>query len=327
MRRKGIIHKVRYTSLIPDDALPLIAAYPYGDLRRYKCISQAEQAAYLLAQIKNNLAQPWDRAFAQRSQNRLRGLAVVKHLAWDSAIFNKTLWQIPHLLAPGSYAESLSMKKRMLRDILRYISTSRASHVSCKVDIADMSSVHALEAMGFRLMDTILVWFFSASQSVRRFKALARVRDFKKADLPHLESLARASFRSNRFHLDPALDPRKADTLYARWVGNYCRGIAKGDTGVKVAQAARGVAGFAAYRVNRLLEKTSGHKIIGRGLLAVWPDAKGAAVGLVNAIVRETAAKYDFAELDVLASNLETHKIYAAFGFKILRSTLTFHRS
>ena len=302
----------------------LIKNYPYGRFRKYRFLSPDIQDKYLIGRISDISRHSRNRIFVYYAAKGIKGFTVLKYLPWDSKIFSKDMWQVAYLAAEGSFSSALPIKSCLLKTILDFIGEKKGFHLSCKVDVSDLTSVHALESNGFRLMDTLTNWIFRPSMRTPLVKTKLEIRDFQKKDLKPLTALAAKSFSRNRFYLDPSLSNIKADKLYSQWVKNYCLDRS-GASRVNVAEKNSGFAGFIVYRLNKELEKISGYKVIGRGLMAVDPKAKGSAVALIGSITRDVLAGYDCAELDCLINNFEVIRIYQKFNCEIVGAQHTFH--
>ncbi|MFH1440437.1 MAG: hypothetical protein ABIH18_00110 [Candidatus Omnitrophota bacterium] len=304
---------------------PLINSYSYGDFRKYRVLSINDQSNYLFNQILDIAKTPDNCIFVCSDKKNIRGFAVLKYLEWDSKHFDQDMRQITYLITKEDYSEAIKIKSSLLKAILKYNKKIDNAHLSCKIDTLDITSIHVLESFGFKLMDTIITWVFKPVINFPKYKNIYKVRDFQEKDLEELMDLAKHRFSMNRFHLDPNIPNDKADKMYAEWVKNYCLNSAKGNTKVKVAENKNGVAGFLGYRLNEGIKKTTGHRIIGQGLMAIKPSAKGASINLINTTIKDVILNYDFAEFDGLITNHEAIKIYQAFNFEIIRSKHTFH--
>lgn len=304
---------------------PLVDGCAYNEFRRYRVITKKEQNDHLFRNI-SDLAEDGDsRIFAYMHGRKISGFALLRRLPWDSKILGKEMRQVAYLMAEGDYSESADIKASLLGAILKYTKGLNGLHLSCKVDTADITGIHALERAGFRLMDTVVTWRFEPSMSVPRLKNIYRVRDAENGDVQELEKLARRKFLMNRFYIDPSISPKRADKLYAEWIKNYCAAQADGIARVMVAESHSGIAGFLGYRFNKGIERVSGYKIVGQGLMAVSGSAKGAAISLVNSAIKDVISHYDFGEFDGLITNHDAMRVYRAFGFEIVRTKHTFH--
>lgn len=310
-----------------DKIKPLINSYSYGDYRFYKVFSKDKQSEYLLNSISRICKGKRNVILAVFEKKEAIGFSALEYLPWDSRCLGKNAWRIAHLAVKDnhSYSESVAIRKLLLNTSLSLCGYSRNNHISCKIDIADIPGIHALEDRGFKLMDTVVTWVYNPLKSTPRLRNIYHTRPFQKRDLRELMELASFSFVNNRFHSDPNIAKDKADRIYSEWIRSYCVNCGKDGTSVKVAEISGKVAGFICYKLNKEIKKITGCKIIGRGLLAVKPAAKGAGVSLINSVVKETLNYYDFAEFDGLLANNEVTNIYKKFDFKILRSKHSFH--
>lgn len=133
--------------------------------------------------------------------------------------------------------------------------------LTARVEASYLPRVHALEAAGFRLMDTLVVFQRStqswrghdkggAEVSIRSRDASIKkhagnmqdavragaarashpfVRPASAADLDAVSRIARAAFRDyiGHFHSDPKLDKKAADAAYVEWAENNVRGCSE----------------------------------------------------------------------------------------------------
>lgn len=305
---------------------PLIDSYAFGEFRYYNNIPEKAQRGYLTEKIIVILKDRRSRMFIVGTGNGIRAFSILRYLSWDSDIFKRDMWEISFLVSKPHYNLDADIKIKLLKAVAGYVKNGDRPHISCRVDSFDRSSISALESAGFRLMDTLLTYVFASDAKIPYLKNMFKTRNCRTSDLPHLKDIAKTSFRTNRFHLDAGIDREKADMMYVRWVENYYKIAKEGKASVIVAEGKNGIAGFLGYKLNSLFEKTSARKVIGRGLLAVRPEAKGAAISLINVAIKDTVSKYDYAELDAVLTNREVIRIYERFGFKIKRRALTFHR-
>lgn len=133
--------------------------------------------------------------------------------------------------------------------------------LTARVEASELPRVHALEAAGFRLMDTLVVYQRSTQSwrdhdkggaeistrsrdaSITKYAGnmqdaghagAARtshlfVRRASAADLEAVSRIARAAFRDyiGHFHADPKLDKKAADAVYVEWAENNVRGYSE----------------------------------------------------------------------------------------------------
>ena len=78
----------------------LFASYPYGDLRRYRIVNREKQTAYLLHKLASCAKD--GRVWVAEDGGRVRALAALRPLPWDSLIFNIRMGHIPLFVHPGA---------------------------------------------------------------------------------------------------------------------------------------------------------------------------------------------------------------------------------
>lgn len=303
----------------------LVFSYEFNDYRAYRMLNKEKLKGYLFNQISTSLQNKSNWALIAEDKKRVIGLAALNFLPWDTRHFGIKMAKIDYLMAVGDYGKAFAIKNRLLTCLLQLCKKDKINHLSCRIDTSDTSGIHALETNNFRLMDTLVTYVFNRHRhKILQIKELYRVRKFKGKDLDKLVALAKASFTKNRFHEDSHILNTRANNLYAEWVKNYCQGKIDGKVLVVENKETDGV-GFLLYKVNKELAKFTGYRIIGQGLAAVSPKAKGAYLSLIKATIKDTVSFYDYAEFDALIHNYEVIRILQKFNFEITKVTHTFH--
>lgn len=150
-------------------------------------------------------------------------------LAWDSQHFQCKMGCLGH--PPGLTAQAMSDKemKRLVRDALDTAERDGYQCLMARAFPMEIGRHHALEACGFRLMDTLVTWelmfHHGAAPPVVSAPQGATLRQARVADVPALMALARRAFADrtvwlDRFHADPRIPSERADEVYAQWVKN-----------------------------------------------------------------------------------------------------------
>ena len=184
--------------------------------------------------------------------------------------------------------------------------------VTCRLPEGD-SAVSVFAAAGFYPVEVLLT-----------FEALlpaatpmpAGIRAACEADISACRAIAAVSFRSDRFHADPAIDDSAADRLKAQWIENAVRGRA--DT-VLVAETDGAVDGFNACLL-------SGETAV-IDLIAVHPDAQGRGIGkaLVAGALAAYAGRARTLRVGTQEDNLASRQLYARFGMSVAGRQVTLH--
>lgn len=304
----------------------LIERYEFGDYRRYRILKQDSLREYLyfqLVRLFENAAN--NRVVIAQEDNEPLGLITFIRLPWDSKILGIEAAKIGHLIVLGDIRIREKIKTQLLSSIISLSRRLGITHLSCRIDVDDLSSAHALESNGFLLMDTLVTYTFNRYRhKIPGFKELCKIRAFKKSDLPVLEQIGRSVFIKDRFHLDHHILRKKADALFAAWVKNCCRG--KDADRIFVAEQNKQPVGFLAFELNGDLVKFTGYKIAGHGLSAISPGAKGIYPSLTKAATQEIALNYDCLEFDTQLNNYEVLRVWQSSGFDFIRAKYTFHK-
>jgi len=315
--RKKEIQKIKH----------LLSVYKFNDYISYRRLSKVMLEKYLFSQIvsllKNNRS--WVIVAYGDEEKEPVGLATVSSLVWDTEHFGFKMAKVDHLLVKGDYTQAVYLKSKLLDYALKLCKNKKFSHLSCRINIDDISSIHTLEANSFRLMDTLVTYAFNRyKHKTPKLRDLCKVREFKKQDLSYLIKISEKAFHRDRFHLDPYISDKKADCLFGEWIKNCC----SGEYADKIFVAAKGnqPIGFLTFRLNEELKKMTGHKICGRGLSAVSPKVKGIYPALTKAAIQEIVLNYDYLEFDTQLNNYEVIKVWRRFGFDFIRAKYTFHK-
>ncbi len=187
--------------------------------------------------------------------------------------------------------------------------------VFAKVPTRDAAASQWLEAHGFHLVDTSVV-FDKPIDHRQPPPAQGAIRAALPADRKAVMNLARRSFVCSRFHLDPRVPRALADQVKAEWVGNYFSGQ-RGDV-LWVAERDQQIVGF-------LLLLKGGETDLIIDLIAVDESCRGR--GLARALIACAEAQSDRARLVVgtQVANVSSVRMYEACGFRLRTSHYIYH--
>lgn len=148
----------------------------------------------------------------------------VRELAWDTRHFGVRMG----ILEPPEGASPLGTPEvtALVRTAVSQAATAGYQQLTARSGPWETAWIHALEAAGFRLVDTLVTWelALSALPSSRRPSVLT-IRPAAATDLAALQAIAKQAFADraiwlDRFHADPHISPERADALYEAWVQN-----------------------------------------------------------------------------------------------------------
>ena len=221
--------------------------------------------------------------------------------------------------------DALLIKKKLLSELLKTCKRIKVTHLSYRVDIEDISSMHALQAHGFQIIDTLVTKTYSkVKTNLPQIRSLYKIRSVKNKDLKRLMDIAQRSFSNDRFHLDPVFENKKSDSVFSQWIKDSYR--KKYKIFVAVDRHDNAV-GFLTYKLNLNLKNTTGLLIMGQGLMAVSRNAKGALISLMKSTFNDVQKQYDYVEYDTRLTNYEVLKICDYFNLEFIRAKYTFHKS
>jgi ribosomal protein S18 acetylase RimI-like enzyme len=185
--------------------------------------------------------------------------------------------------------------------------------VDAKVAVGDAPASAALQAQGFRVVDTNLQFLRPAGVLA---PGPAQVRLAQPTDEKGVRSLAATAFLFDRFHQDPAIGSLVASRLKEEWAGNYFAGK-RGDRMV-VAEDAAGLCGFL-----QLLRSPDGDTVI--DLVAVSERSRGRGVARSMIALATRAPDTGAIRVGTQIANLPSLGLYQALGFRLNSAAYVLH--
>jgi ribosomal protein S18 acetylase RimI-like enzyme len=197
--------------------------------------------------------------------------------------------------------------------------------LTVRITCADHARIHAAEADGFRLMDSIVYYERSLAEPPPR-PALSgdiAVRRARPDDAAAVGEVARAAFANyiGHFHADPRLDSAAADAAYVDWAKNSVLRQSERVPAL-VALCDGRLAGFLTLRRNRDAE----YEIV---LNAVHPDLQRRGLYerlLADALVTAHEAGAARIIVSTQLNNFPVQRAWAKTGFRLARALHTFHK-
>ncbi len=197
--------------------------------------------------------------------------------------------------------------------------------LSCRIDVGDLARVHALEAAGYRLMDTLVYYGRSLAGIPRILPLPAGVacRAATGKDAAAVGEVARSAFSGymGHYHSDPRLDDAAADAAYVEWA-ETSTARASADGQVLLAMRDGHVAGFLTMRRN----STEEAEIV---LNAVHADHQGQGLYSILVAAALDAVRGSGAARMIVSTQINNYavqRIWSQFGFVHERSVYTFHK-
>lgn len=197
--------------------------------------------------------------------------------------------------------------------------------VTVRIDVADLPRVHALEASGYQLMDTLVYY----SRALDNFPGLSPspagevLRKATATDAHAVGQVAQAAFAGylGHYHADPRLSSVAADAAYVEWAETSVR-TCNASRPALVALHSDRVVGFLTLRLNIKSE-------IEIVLNAVHPEVQ--RMGIYGRLIEQgMAAGREVGCTRVIVStqinNYAVQRVWARLGFFLSDGLYTFHK-
>lgn len=197
--------------------------------------------------------------------------------------------------------------------------------LTARLDANRLGDVRALEAAGFRLMDTLVYYArpLEALPPAPRTPEGTAIRPGTPDDAESVSAIARQAFRGymGHYHADPRLDDDTATEAYADWAGHSAKTMPP-EGGTSISVTGSRITGFLAFRMNAPSEvELTLSGIDGqtqrRGLYAAlfWDGLRcSRALGATKAVT------------STQLNNYAVQRVWSRFGFVHERSYYTLHK-
>ena len=197
--------------------------------------------------------------------------------------------------------------------------------LTVRIDVADLKRVHAFEAAGYQLMDTLLYYGRSLCDLPPK-RAELEIISCRKGLAKDAEAVARVAHAGfagymGHYHSDPRLDAAAADAAYVEWAKNSTTHTSA-KAPVFVAEHDGQIVGFITLRHNSEDET----EIV---LNAVQPSQQGR--GIYSVLLAHTLnhAHLTGARRAIISTqiiNYSVQRVWSRLGFIHERSFYTFHK-
>ncbi len=321
----------------------LFEAYPYKayQQKRQGIDPQRLAAMFLEGTLRAVDAEDTDLFLAVEEiagSETVHGLAGLAPNAWHSEAFGLKTGRVQPFTVPGAQGP---VAQALIEAVDRAARHRGYDHLTARVDHSDWPGIHALEAIGFYLVD--------ASQKLARPLGIQPFTDgaaeadlsfpgqvvngpdglvmdqLDPEDIDALCDIASSSHHTNHFYNDPALSVSDSRALFERWVRRCCDGLARH---VFVARHGLRPVGFVTYLGAETLKKKLGLSLIILDFVVIQSDRQGRGIGewLVKQSLNRIATCYDWVELRTSANNYPALALYHKLGFRNLSTDMILHK-
>lgn len=199
---------------------------------------------------------------------------------------------------------------------VQHMAKREGAFVYAKTDVTHLSQAHALEARGFRLIDTnvVLTKPLTSSQFTPTDSLIRPATYLDEGAVAHI---ARTSFMWTRFHMDHSFPQGTGARVKEAWVRNYFRG--KRGTFMLVAERNGKIAGFV------LLDKRRGGELIVDLIAVDVPFRRQGIASQLLKTIEQTVRGFTRLVAGTQLANIPSLQLYEKSGFRITEAYYVWH--
>lgn len=185
-----------------------------------------------------------------------------------------------------------------------------------KVPVSAVTECNALEAAGFRVVDTGLT--FEGMPALGDPPARPTTREASTRDRDAVTEVAASSFRFSRFHLDPRLDRADADRTRREWAANYFAGR-RGDAMIVSVDEGDRPTGFL-----QLLKAADDVLVVDLIAVAEAARRQGTARAMLARAI-SACGPVSALRVGTQAANIPSVRLYESLGLKLVDASYALH--
>jgi hypothetical protein len=266
---------------------------------------------------------------ACRSEERLTAFAALRWLDWDTTHFGFSIFRLQEFAAWGGPDRARFGAASLSWAVAEAAEKHGAATVHTWMPMEAMSSIQALEDVGFRTMDIQTTWIFDHTKDpVPGYQDRCVVRGYQPGDEAVFVPLAREAYTDtpDRFHSDPHIPRQASDELYAEWIRNSCRGALADH--IIVAEVNSQPAGYTTLKLEGdhggLSNVRTGALVL--SAVAPWAEGKGLYTSMINGGLKWLAGQgVEISHLGTQVNNYPVQRAWARLGFKLAKSGPSMH--
>ena len=190
-----------------------------------------------------------------------------------------------------------------------------------KIPAGNEDTLYTFLKSGFQIVDINITLDRTPETLARQEMTEYTIREANREECEEVMAIAGVCFTNSRFHKDPHIPRKIADTIKRKWVENYFKGE-RGE-GIIIAEMDETPVGFLAIAKTRVNDQIV--RII--DLIGVHPDFQGTGAGkqMVNYFISNSVGNYDLLRVGTQLINLPSLHLYEKSGFCISSAAYVLH--
>ena len=312
------------------EALPRLTHVPLAHLPQ---LDIERRRAYWLNEISRNLTDDSSIAFVCVASGRIEGFIIYIDSPWDSRIIGRRIGTVKHLAVASDNPERVEILRELTNELMQPLAERGTQCVVCRVQSAELASIHALEQNGFLLMDTLLdfVFAFSATAperiNLRPPNERVSIHRATPQDLQALMTMNERAFAKyfGRYHADPRIPSGAATKIYSEWMRSAFDGWADW---ILVGEVDGKIAGSGLWRVALPAQGENSPGVAYCDMVVVDPEFQGSGLGTAlmshGMDIARGVAQYLVGPVHVC--NYSIQRTLQKVGYKIFGARQSFHK-
>lgn len=253
-------------------------------------------------------------------EKEVKSIVSIKHLEWDSNIFNKKIGLFS--VCYGSLQKETY--KVVMNDVDKVCKEESFECIFAKVNVDDYSTMHILESSGYNLMDSIVTFKIKLNLEEKiDISNKYTIILLNESDVEDVVNIIDNLYRHGRFFEDENLDNNRVNELYKLWITNEIKNSKVDVIGIKENDKLLGFISCK-YQLNKE-NKLEG--VI--SLVGIDSSYQGLGIGkiLMNSVLNYFKKKnIENVYVGTQINNISAMNFYISNKFRVISSINSFHK-
>ncbi|MBN1305473.1 MAG: GNAT family N-acetyltransferase [Anaerolineales bacterium] len=315
------------------DLRPLLLESRY---QRYRLLGQklkAELAGFWLKAVADQLEKGQAILFVALDGGKLVGALTLADNPWETQVLEIKAGMFDTFVVDQLHPGSMEIALQLVEAGLKEAFGREHQYLFSKVNTDDIIGIHALETLGFHLMDTLVDNIFDfrrcSFQEVPEPvpPAGVRIRLATGADMEALVDVTKTAFRNHfgRFHVDRRFGSTIGTNVYVEWIRSAVNGFSDW---ICVAEMNAHIIGYSTWSSPTEMEKTLDVRVGHSRLVAVHPDYSGR--GIFTALAYEGMKRSQgVSDVIICPTHINNYGVQMGLskvGWRIMEARHSFHK-